>query len=105
MTTIVKSNTPIMIPSPIQRRAGIKAGDQVEFKVSGGIISILPKLPDADEEYTPEQRKVIDARLAAADDDVKKGRVHGPFTAAQATRFLKTEISRRASARKPKPRR
>jgi bifunctional DNA-binding transcriptional regulator/antitoxin component of YhaV-PrlF toxin-antitoxin module len=37
----------------VRRRAGIKTGDRVEFKVSGGVINIVPKLPSADDEYTP----------------------------------------------------
>ncbi len=53
-----------------------KAGDRLEFKVSGGIISILPKLPSADDdEYTPEQRHLIDAELAEA----SKGPYYGPL--------------------------
>jgi hypothetical protein len=31
----------------------------------------------ATDEYTAEQRRIIDARLALADGDVKKGRVYG----------------------------
>jgi hypothetical protein len=42
--------------------------------VAGGVITILPKLPSAGEEYTPEQRRVIDARWAKADADIKAGR-------------------------------
>ena len=36
MTSIVK--TSIVVPAAIQRRAGIKAGDRLEFKVAGGMI-------------------------------------------------------------------
>ena len=43
------------------------------------MITILPKLPSADDEYTPEQRRIIDARLAKADEDIKHGRLYGPF--------------------------
>jgi len=28
-------------------------GELVEFRVSGSVITILPKLPSADDEYTP----------------------------------------------------
>lgn len=72
-----------MVPPSIRRKACLKAGDRVEFKVSGGVITILPKLPSADDEYTPEQRRVIDARLAKADEDIKHGRVYGPFDTAE----------------------
>lgn len=37
----------------------------------------------ADVEYTPEQRRVIDARLAKSDEDIKHGRVYGPFNTAE----------------------
>ena len=40
-----------------------------------GVINIAPKLPVADDEYTPAQRRVIDARLRKA----RKGPYHGPF--------------------------
>lgn len=98
MTVTVKSKTHFTVPLQVQRRAGIKTGDRVEFKVSGGIISIIPKLPSADDEYTPEQRRIIDASLAEAG----KGPYYGPFeTADQAIRFLNKEIrNRKANKRK-----
>ena len=49
-------------------------------KVSGGVISIRPKLPAGDDEYTPEQRRIVDAQLAEGLADVESGRVHGPFS-------------------------
>ncbi len=99
-TTVVKNK----IPSAIQRRAGkpIKAGDRLEFKVSGGIISILPKLPSADDEYTPEQRHLIDAELAEA----SRGPYYGPFeTADAAVKFLDQEIGKRKTGKHPTTRR
>ena len=54
---------------------GLKGGQEIEFKVCGGVISILPKPPAADDEYTPKQRRIIDAGLAKADADIKAGRV------------------------------
>jgi len=97
MTVTVKKNpTELVVPPSIRRRAGIKAGDQVEFKVSGGIINIIPKLPSAATEYTPVQRRVIDERL----DEAAKGPYHGPFDNAEAAvRFLQKEIR----ARKTRP--
>lgn len=98
MTTVVKGKLPIMIPPAIQRQAGIKAGDHLEFKVSGGIISILPKLPSADDEYTPEQRRRIDAEL----DEASKGPYYGPFeTADAAITFLNQEIRKRRTSKAP----
>ena len=100
MTVTVKKNTlGLVVPQSVRRRAGIKAGDRLEFKVSGGIISIIPKLPSADDEYTPVQRRMIDAQLAKA----RKGPYHGPFdTADAALKFLTQEIRKRNSG-KSKP--
>ena len=96
MTTVVKKNSPIIVPDALRRRAGIKAGDRLEFKVSGGIINIIPELPSAEDEYTPAQRRIIDAQLAEA----RKGPYYGPFeTAAAAVQFLRKEIRRRKSAK------
>ena len=79
MTVTLKSKTPLTVPDQVRRRAGLKSGDKVEFKVSGGVITILPKCPTADDEYTPEQRRMIDAQLAEGLADIKAGRVQGPF--------------------------
>ena len=37
------------------------------------------KFPTAGDEYTPEQRRIIDARLAESTEDIGAGRLHGPF--------------------------
>jgi len=47
------------------------------------VITILPKLPSADDEYTPAERRAIEARLAKADEDIRAGRVYGPFDSAE----------------------
>lgn len=36
-----------ILPSSVRRRAGFRAGDQVEIKASGGIVHIIPKSPAA----------------------------------------------------------
>ena len=79
MTIVVNEKTREIFPPSVRRKAGIKIGDELEVKVSGGIITMLPKLPSADHEYTPEQRRVVDARLAKALGEVKAGRTYGPF--------------------------
>src|SRR5438876_6509315 len=99
MTVTVKNNAPLTVPAQVQRRAGFKPGHRVEFKVSGGIINIIPELPIADDEYTPEQRRMIDARL----DKAEKAPVHGPFnTAAEAISHMKAELRKRTAAKKLK---
>jgi len=76
----------VTIPSRLRSQAGIAEGDLVEASLQRGKIVLTPKLvidrsrfPTAADEYTPEQRRVIDARLAESTEDIKKGRVHGPF--------------------------
>ena len=95
MTITVKNKHNLVVPPRVRRQAGIKAGDQLEFKVSRGVITIVPKLPTADDEYTPEQRWIINARL----DEAEKGPFYGPFTAKEATAFLKKTLRSRRSAK------
>ena len=63
------------------------------------------KFPTADDEYTPAQRRAIDARLAKSEADFKAGRTHGPFnTADEAIAFLRKRIKDKPAKRKQKPR-
>jgi bifunctional DNA-binding transcriptional regulator/antitoxin component of YhaV-PrlF toxin-antitoxin module len=101
MTVAVKNNnkTPLVVPSAVRRKAGFKSGQELEFKASGGVITIVPKLPNADDEYTPEQRRRIDVQL----DEAEKGPFHGPFnTAGEMIAHLKGELKARAVVKKTK---
>jgi AbrB family looped-hinge helix DNA binding protein len=100
MTITVTDEAGLVVPPSVRRQAGIKAGDRVEFKVSGGVIAIFPKLPAAVNEYTPEQRRMINARL----DEAEKGPFYGPFTAKEAAAFLKETLkaTRRAKPKRPR---
>ena len=92
MGVVVSTKSELVVPRSVRRRAGLKSGQKVEFKVSGGVISIVPQLPAADDEYTPAQRRVIDARLRQA----RKGPYHGPFaTADEAIAFLRKQVRKR----------
>ena len=42
-----QTKSALTVPPAVQRLAGIKSGDRVEFKVSGGIINIIPEMPSA----------------------------------------------------------
>ena len=87
-----------MVPPAIRRKAGFKGGEDLEFMASGGVITIVRKLPLASDEYTPAQRRIIDARLTEA----RKGPYLGPFeTAHEAIKFLRKEIKNR-KAMKPR---
>ena len=80
MSTIVASSGELAIPLSIRRRAGIKPGDSVEFEAAKGVITIRKPIEDKDNELTPEQRRAIDAKLAEGLEDVRQGRVYGPFS-------------------------
>ena len=45
MTVIVKTKASVVVPPSVQRKAGIKIGDRLEFKVSAGRITIRPAAP------------------------------------------------------------
>src|SRR5437016_6181330 len=99
MTVTVTNKSTLIVPAEIQRRAGLKPGDRVEFKVSGGIINIIPALPSADDEYTPAQRRFVDARLAESQEDLKKGRTFGPFdTADEMVAHMKGQLKKKRAA-------
>ena len=99
----IQNKGQVTIPTTVRRQAGLSKGDLVNFAFQRGKIVITPtlvinrsKFPTADDEYTPEQRRIIDARLAKAEADIKAGRVHGPFgSASEAIDFLHREIRSR----------
>ena len=80
MTVIVKNKIPLVVPPAIRREAGLKGGQEVEFRVKGGVISIHRKPMAKDEEYTPRERRIIDASIAKGLADFKAGRTYGPFS-------------------------
>jgi len=43
MTVILKDKKPIIVPDAVRRKAGLRGGDEIEFKVSGRAITIIPK--------------------------------------------------------------
>jgi len=108
----IQNKGQVTIPTSVRRQAGLEKGDLVNFAFQRGRIVMTPKVvidrssfPTADGEYTPAQRRTIDARLAKADADVKAGRVskafsdHGEFIAAlhaEAARFSAKTSKRQA---------
>lgn len=60
MTVKVKNKVPLVVPPAVRRQAGLRNGDELEFKVSGSEITIRPKVPQtAGDEYTPGQRRLV----------------------------------------------
>ena len=112
MSTLVKvqHKGQVTIPTRLRSQARIAVGDLVEASFERGKIVLTPKLvidcskfPTADDEYTPRQRRIIDARLAKSDEDLKKGRTFGPFnTAEEMIASMKDQLKKRAAAKKTK---
>ena len=92
----VQKKGKITIPTAVRKRGGIADGDLLEVKLHRGSVVLTPRqdsappiLPSADDEYTPAQRRIVDARLAEGIADIKAGRTHGPFsTHAEMMSFL-----------------
>ena len=105
MTFIVKNKTPLVVPPAVRRRAGFKSGEEIEFRASGGVITIVPRPPKANGRHTAVQRRIIDARLAKADRDIKTGRVYGPFDSSEEmAASIEANLKKlRAARRKAKP--
>ena len=45
MTTTLRAKAPLVVPPSVQRKARLKAGDQVEFKATPGRITVVSKPP------------------------------------------------------------
>jgi bifunctional DNA-binding transcriptional regulator/antitoxin component of YhaV-PrlF toxin-antitoxin module len=95
MTVTVRNKKPLTVPDGVLRRAGLKHGDRVEFKVSDGVINIVPKPSAVNDEYTPEERRAIDVQL----DQAEKGPFHGPFdTVGEMITHMKGELKKRKAS-------
>ena len=88
MTTIVRVHRKgqMTLPSAMRVAMGIGDGDLIEVTITRGKIVLTPKsvidrsgFPNADDEYTPEQRRHVDARLAISDREIEQGLTIGPF--------------------------
>ncbi|SPF55935.1 putative Transcriptional regulator, AbrB family [Candidatus Sulfopaludibacter sp. SbA4] len=96
------------LPSGVRAAVGLADGDLVDVKVAGRKIVITPALvidrtqfPTAEDEYTPEQRRILNASLAQAE----KGPYYGPFkNGAEVAAFLKKWQRRSKSAKAKKTR-
>lgn len=95
VTITVRGKAGLVVPPSVRRQAGIKAGDRLEVNASRGMITIVAKPNGTKDEYSPDQRRMIDREVAKGLDDVKRGRVHGPFTPLAGTRFIRAELRKR----------
>jgi len=98
MAVTLKPKTEITVPRSIRRKAGIKPGDQFEFKISGRVINIVPKLsPEELEDAREVQDPKVRAHIRKSNDDYLAGRSR------PATEFL-AEL-RAEAHRKPRKKR
>jgi AbrB family looped-hinge helix DNA binding protein len=99
MSSIIKVQRKgqVTIPTRIRVQVGLADGDLVEAKVQRGKIVLTPKMV-VDREYMPEQRRIIDARLAESLEQVKRGDTYGPFeTHEEMVTFLHREAKKARS--------
>lgn len=77
----VKDKYQVTLPAPVRERAGVAVGDLLEAAVEGKKITLTPKaLAD----------KELEWGLTRGLEDIKKGRVLGPFkTVKEAMRVLR----------------
>lgn len=52
--TVTIDNKPILVPDAVRRKAGLRRGDRIEFKVSGRSITIVPAEP-AEDDWSDER--------------------------------------------------
>jgi len=62
----VKNRFQVVIPQRVREQVGVAVGDTLEAKVERGRITLTP-------------RPVVDSATAEGLEDVRKGRVRGPF--------------------------
>ncbi len=92
------------LPSELRAAIGVGEGDRLEASLERGKIVLSPtlvidrsKFPNADDEYTPAERRYIDARLKEA----ARGPHYGPFpTATEAIKFLDKRIGGRKTGKR-----
>lgn len=77
ITTKVGPKYQVTIPRPVREALKLEAGDILEVRVAGRDVLLKPKvLVDRDPQ--------LEQALAEADEDIKAGRVYGPYDGAQA---------------------
>ncbi len=71
----IKQKYQVTLPASVRQKAGLAVGDLLEAKVQGRKITLTPKVVI--------DREFIEKRLAEGLEDIKKGRVYGPFSSAK----------------------
>jgi len=82
----VRDKYQVTLPATVRRKAGIAVGDLLEAEVKNAKITLTPK-------------RIVDRELALALEDIKKGRVYGPFRSArEAVASLRSRRKRSAAS-------
>jgi len=84
----IKTKYQVTLPTSVRRQAKLAVGDILEAKVEGKKITLTPK-------------SLVDREIALALEDVRKGRVIGPFTSATA---MLADLHKRTAREKRKRR-
>ena len=79
MTVAFKNKQPIIVSPAALRRAGFKSRQQLEVKVRGGSITILPKTTKLVDEPIPSERRAVRRGIVLSEKDYEQGRSYGPF--------------------------
>jgi AbrB family looped-hinge helix DNA binding protein len=66
----VRSKYQLTVPNALRHRVGLHVGDLLEARVERGKITLTPK-------------SAIDRRIGQSMEDIKQGRVYGPFDSAE----------------------
>jgi AbrB family looped-hinge helix DNA binding protein len=96
---IVKNNFQVVIPQSVRDQVGVHVGDRLEARAEGGKIVLNPKVVVVRDEYTPAQRRRIDAQLTKSRAEHKNGKSFGPFNTHQEMIDFLHQKTKEASAR------
>lgn len=88
----IKTKYQVTLPASLRDQAGVEVGDILEAKVERGKITLSPK-------------SVIDRDIAEGLEDIRQGRVYGPFdTAEEMIRSLQALPNKKLRTKKAKGR-
>jgi antitoxin MazE len=88
----IKQKFQVTIPDHVRKQVGLEVGDFLEATAQGNVITLKPKA-------VIDRHPEIDARLREALEDVKAGRVYGPFNSAKE---MISDLHRRTKVAKTK---
>lgn len=97
----------VRIPLQLWNEAGLATGALLQATARRGTIVLTSKaVTPPDDEYTAAQRRFINRRLARGLEDVRQGRLSGPFdTAEEMAASIEGDVRKIRTARKSKRRR